>query len=316
MRIFEFLAVADPATTARLIRISAGHDVTVVLDLEDSLWDVTDQRRTAELKARGRRDLVELVSAEPARFARRRVAVRINRLSGGEAERDLEALARISRVVELEAVVLPKAETEADVVRCTEALRRHGVAHRALIPIVETRAGLANLDELMTAAVGCGVEWLIYGHYDLALDTGWWPIPEHDSTAFWEQVGPLIERIEAAGLGYVHPPFFQLYEVERFARIVGRVHAACSREYGVITLGRRQTAAADQLRREPWALAGFFAAAEDGSPTALARRVVAVFETNRRLGMSFALDARTGEFISPHVYLAARAHLESVDRRV
>ena len=41
MRIYQFTAIQPPAVTVRLIRASAGADTTVVLDLEDSLWDVT-----------------------------------------------------------------------------------------------------------------------------------------------------------------------------------------------------------------------------------------------------------------------------------
>ena len=45
MRIYQFTALQTPAVTARLLRASADANgsasTTVVLDLEDSLWDVT-----------------------------------------------------------------------------------------------------------------------------------------------------------------------------------------------------------------------------------------------------------------------------------
>ncbi|MGI8929399.1 MAG: hypothetical protein ACR2H0_08060 [Candidatus Limnocylindrales bacterium] len=51
---------------------------------------------------------------------------------------------------------------------------------------------------------------MAYGHHDFALDSGWWPFPEHNEASFREHVEPLITRMEVAGFGYVHPPFFQL----------------------------------------------------------------------------------------------------------
>ena len=53
MRIYQFTAIQPTAVTARLIRASDGPSTTVVLDLEDSLWDVDDEARTAQLKAAG-----------------------------------------------------------------------------------------------------------------------------------------------------------------------------------------------------------------------------------------------------------------------
>jgi hypothetical protein len=69
MRIYQFTAIQPPAVTARLIRASAGADTTVVLDLEDSLWDVDDEARTAELKAAGRAALKDLARSHANLFA-------------------------------------------------------------------------------------------------------------------------------------------------------------------------------------------------------------------------------------------------------
>jgi hypothetical protein len=43
----------------------------------------------------------------------------------------------------------------------------------------------------------------------------------------------------------------------------------------------------------------------------LARHVVDTYHANRRQAASFAVDGRSGEFISPHLYLAARNYLKS-----
>jgi hypothetical protein len=44
--ILQFVAMRGPAVTARLIRSSRQIPSTVILDLEDGLWDVTDASAT------------------------------------------------------------------------------------------------------------------------------------------------------------------------------------------------------------------------------------------------------------------------------
>jgi citrate lyase beta subunit len=245
MKTFLFLAMQQPEPTARLIRASARVSATVLLDLEDALWDVTDEARTSALKAAGREDLVTLARAHPDFFERRPIGVRINRVSGPEAERDFEALGRASRFVEFECLVLPKLETERDLTDCRAAIRTHKVACRSIVPIVETRRAMANLRELLAAVRRAGIEWVVYGHYDLGLDSGWWPFSEHNEPAFWDRAEPVIADIEAAGLGYVHPPYFHIHDDAGLALILERLRRVCRREFGILTIGLRQASLAD-----------------------------------------------------------------------
>ena len=310
MKVFQFLAVQEPRLTARLAQSSASLDVVVVLDLEDALWDVTDERRTTDLKAEGREHLLGLVRDHADLFARGQFGVRLNRWSSPDAALDLDALARARRLVELDSIVLTKVESEADLIDWATSLRDHGIVYRALVPIVETRAGIANLEAIAEGARRLGIAWLVYGHYDFSLDSGWWPVPDHDQAAFWRHVGPLIERIERQGLCYVHPPFFQLHDMDRFEGILSRLDATCGREFGVITLGRGQTSwASGRARRGPASRVPPLTEVVSEDPDAHATRIVAAFMAGKRPDLSFAIDLPRGEFISPHIYLAAREHL-------
>jgi len=221
-------------------------------------------------------------------------------------------LGRASRFVVLECIVLPKLETELDLVDCLAAIRTHKVACRSIVPIVETRRAMANLGELLVAFRRAGIEWVVYGHYDLGLDSGWWPFPEHNEPAFWDHVEPLIARIEAAGLRYVHPPYFHIHDDAGLARILARLRHVCRREFGILTIGLQQASMASRLREG----GGLPGAEPEGTPAddpvALARRIADAYLTTQRPGVGFALDPRTGEFISPHLYLAARDYLRKV----
>jgi citrate lyase beta subunit len=310
MRIYQFTAIQPPTLTARLIRASAGADTTVVLDLEDSLWDVDDEARTAQLKAAGRVALTDLARSHANLFAGRPIGVRINRVSGPEAALDIEALAQASRTVTFDCIVTTKVETAAEIATTLARLREASVAFRTVIPIVETRRGIAALDEIAAAAAQAGLRSLCYGHFDYALDAGWWPIPDPREPDFWSRVEPLIRQIESAGLAYVQPPYFETRDRAGLGRIIERLTKVCGREFGLITVGPRQSAQARRTGRT-----GIVEDAVESidrtveGPTELALDITASYTARDRRSAGFLLEPVSGRFISPHVYLAAREYL-------
>lgn len=318
MLILLFTAVRQPDVTARLIRSTRRTPSTVVLDLEDSLWDVTDSAGTSTLRAAGRTDLVALAQLDRELFSRQRVGVRVNRVSGPDAAADFEALGRASRFVEFDTVVVTKIESGADVSQNLAQLKGGGVAYRSVVPIVETRRGMDNLDDIIETSRSAGIERLAYGHFDLSLDSGWWPFPEPWESSFWTLAEPLIRRWESAGLEYVHPPYFQTHDEEGLALIIRRLERTCEREFGIITVGPRQAAMAarlggsaaryDEVEASSWATHR----ATGETPSEIAQRVTSTFLAARREPGGFALDHLTGTFISPHVYVAARNYLRQI----
>jgi len=149
-----FVPADRPAMLAKAQ--SRGADA-VLVDLEDAI--PPDGKSAARA---GLRDALHSGAlAGPAA-----VCVRINAVGEG-AERDLDALAGCS----VDAVVLPKAVRAADVAFVRDALDRvlpDGDAV-ALVPQVESTAGILALDELAAVA---GVTALAFGGEDFCVDLG------------------------------------------------------------------------------------------------------------------------------------------------
>jgi citrate lyase beta subunit len=306
----QLIVVQKPALTARQVRASANTGATIVLDLEDGLWDVPDDLRTAGMKAAAREQLAELAANSSEMFVNQRIGVRLNRLSDAESAADLAALKETARRgVRLAAVVVTKVEGPSELRDWTRLLSENSVSYDLLIPIVETVAGLANLDEICAAALELRLPWIVYGHYDYAFDAGWWPFPDDRDPAYWQHVEPIIQRIEAAGLGYIQPPFFRLRRLDEFAALLGRLAGTCRRQFGVLTFGRHQTAVAAGTEQPP-VLSEPRSNPPASDHRARARALIATFEAHRRPSASFAVDPSTGEFIAPHIYLAARRFLQ------
>jgi citrate lyase beta subunit len=321
MRTFLFLAVRAPEFTARLVRAANHSRATVILDLEDALWDVTDPARTAALKATGRESLVALARDHAELFTSGSIGVRVNRVAGDEADLDFEAVSRVAANVPLAFVVVPKVEGPADVHAARRRIAGLGLAPRALVPIVESRAAIADLDAILDAARAASVAWIVFGLYDLALDSGWWPFPDHRGPAHWALVRQVRDRVEAAGINYIDPPYANVDDDAGLARILARLERTCRREFGALTVGLGQARAASRFAagREHASPADAgtdgLSGDEAGSfeidvdPLEAASRVVEVYDARDRADTSFTVDPATGRFIPPHAYLAATRYL-------
>jgi citrate lyase beta subunit len=313
-RTLNLLAIQKPEITARLIRQVTGVDAVVILDLEDSLWDVADVARTAALKARGRQDLFELAKIHPEIFHRNRIGIRVNRFSSTEFSADLEVLSEMGETLPLSVIVPTKVESAQELLQCQKALHEAGVACEAVVPIVETLNGMTHLSEITSAAADTGIPAIIYGHYDYCLSAGLWPFPEFDEISYWELVEPFIAKVQSMGLGFVQPPFFSMYNDALFLGLLGELERKCKLPFGVLTFGPHQTRlCADVVGRKIQASVINLRESRSYSREEKSQRaadVIQAYESHRMENKGFAVDPRSGRFIAPHLYSAAKAYLD------
>ena len=128
--------------------LASGADA-VVLDLEDAVAP------DAKLAAR---QAIASWAASASAADRQRTVVRINEAASPLCADDLRMLASAG----LQALMLPKAESAAQVQQVCAALPGARV-----LALIETAAGLAAVDQVAHSA---GVQRLVYGTLDLALD--------------------------------------------------------------------------------------------------------------------------------------------------
>ena len=173
---------------------------------------------------------------------------------------------------------------------------------------------MMHLPEIASAAAQMGASAIIYGHYDYCLSAELWPFPEFDETGYWELFEPFIAQVECAGMSCVQPPFFSMYNDDIFLGVLGELGRRCQLPFGVLTFGLRQTklcadvtggslkAGQISLRHaEPLSI-------EDKTQRAI--EIIQTYESHRMENKSFAVNSRTGQFIAPHQFAAAKAFLE------
>ena len=309
--IFNFVTVRRPRALVRLIQRLADLGARPVIDLEDALWDVFRPERTSALKAAGRQALLAL--AGQPELADIPLGVRVNRVNEAEFERDLVALQALARIHPLDCVVGTKIESPQDVETYLARLRSAGVPVDRFIPIVETRRGLEQLDAIARRAGRLGIAWVVYGFFDHSLDAGHWPFSRPQFREYWETVRGFAACVEAAGLNYIQPPYEQAYDDQGLAAICSRLSAICARPFGILTVSSAQVEQIAGSPRKAHSDLPPLAEPAGYSPrerSELAAAVVAAYETMRSNERAFIIEPGTGWFITPHLYLAAKAYLE------
>jgi citrate lyase subunit beta/citryl-CoA lyase len=132
----------------------------LILDLEDAV--------APEAKAAARDQVCAAVKA--GGYGQRELIIRINGLATPWGQTDLEAAAAAGP----DAVLLPKPDTGADIVRATEALARAGApAKTKLWAMIETPLAILNLADIASASRGLGgrLACFVLGTNDLVKET-------------------------------------------------------------------------------------------------------------------------------------------------
>ena len=152
-RTFLFVPADRPERHARALAAGTGG---VIVDLEDAV--------APERKASAREGLVASFAALPE-AGRQRLLVRINASGTPWHDDDRAAVAALVGQGLIAGVVLPKAERAGDLQRLAEAIGPQG----QLVPLIESAAGLAAVDDLAAAPQ---VLRLAFGNLDFQADVG------------------------------------------------------------------------------------------------------------------------------------------------
>lgn len=289
--------------------------VLPLLDLEDGHMDVLAPHLTPVRKSAARRVILDL--CHRGRGSGKAVGLRVNSPGTEAFEQDLETVRAVSDAFKLTAVLVPKISSPEEFQFAESALRVQAVAPGQLYPMVETKAGLERADEIARAAGRIGAAGLAFGYHDYCLDAGLWPFPETGERAYWAAARPIATAAVRQGLRYVSPPVPALRETGGIRELLHRLGWLCGEPFDVLSAGPSQTAL--YLREFAVGRGGHSAVGPPPEPEdkeiaeeerkRLAVETCRLYEANRRPEHSFSADSRSGLFLSPHQYLAAKRYL-------
>jgi citrate lyase subunit beta/citryl-CoA lyase len=220
--IFLFVPAHEPRKVARALESASD---AVILDLEDAVPEAQ--------KADARREAAQCL-ARASSLGGPEMWFRIN-ATDPEFEQDLEAIDWTRAA----GVVVPKAEDPQRIARVERA------GAKRVLPLIETAAGLAMTDRLVTA--GERVHCLAIGTWDLALDLRLFHVDDpDDSDLIWQLRGEFVVTSRRLGL---RPPIdgvcAQFENEARFETVSRR--AAALGYGGKLLIHPRQIAIAQQI---------------------------------------------------------------------
>lgn len=308
-QVFQYMAIQRCPVLYRLLKKALCQECTIVLDLEDTLRDI-DKTKTKSLKAWGRLELSLFARTYPDFFKNKAVGIRVNDLKSFEFELDLEILAEISQIWDLECIIGPKIDSAENIQGYLSYLKNKGVRYKTFIPIIETIQGMNNLSSIVRHR---SVAQAFYGHNDYSLDLGQWPFFEQDEIEFWDIASPFIQKVEGLGVQYVHPPISYFSNKDFFSQVLLCLQSRCHHPFSVSSINSAQTALIHQLQDDPShirakELRSFSCSLQNKIESALYVRKIC--STKKR---NFGVDPMTGRFFSPHMYVAALQFLGQLD---
>lgn len=241
-----FFPGTRPELLSKAIASGAGR---VCVDLEDAV--------APESKSAARASVLDLLANHAAPP---RLVVRINHPSSLDGDQDLEAIVGVSRPPGPLTIMVPKVDALCDVDSVRTRLEAAAV-DAAIIPIIETAQGLANVEQIAKVE---GVSALLFGGLDLSVDL--------DCALEWETMlyarSRCVLAARLADVDLIDTPFFDVEDPEGL-----RLDAERARRLGFSAKAAIHPAQVAVIRE-----------AFRPSPERLerARRVVATFEREPR----------------------------------
>ncbi|MEO6132389.1 MAG: aldolase/citrate lyase family protein, partial [Saprospiraceae bacterium] len=236
MNIYQFIKYSDTASIEEFIPKEM--ECTVFcFDLEDSIQDTLDPFNTRALKSYHRAILKLILKKISIQSNRMAVGVRINDAHTKDYALDIEALAGAGPI---SSVFLPKAIHAEQVMDLQNRLELAGVHYTEIIPVIETKNGLHNLESILNLKSD-KIKSIAFGHCDYNLDNDIYPFIHQDAREYWNWVIRIFNRIRPYQLSFVNSPFLQLENDARFNDMLALLYSVCQGQFGQITLTARQT---------------------------------------------------------------------------
>ena len=283
--LYQCIPAYKPGPTIRLIKSALSTNCKILLDIEDSIQDIEHMAYTPQLKAQARMDLMEIFHSLPGH----KFSLRVNSTMGSEFRYDKEILHTAGHMIE--SVFLPKVESKMQLeMFCHE----YGDKFRLNL-IVESQAGIDNLESILTSEFVHNVDHVFFGNYDYHLDRKIYPVREQNSLQYWNVVAPLITMIEEYNVSFGNSPYANIGDTDCLAYSLDQLRRLCKRPFTMVSLHKVQTRYIQQCAHQMDSFSPGCDQQEYFSHT------LELFQRQRQKGRSFAINNR--RIITPQEYL-------------
>ena len=236
MNAYHFVKYNENSSLDNLIT-QTDNTTTLCFDFEDSIQDLLSPINTPALKATYRQYLKAIVEKSKIDFAKINIGVRINAMDSPEYLLDLIFLSEVKNV---STIFIPKAESSKQIIRLQNDLQKNGVNYDKIIPTIETKNGLNNLESILKINLN-KIGGIAFGHCDYNFDNSHYPFFHQDSKEYWTWIIKIMTIVKPYNLCLVNSPFLQLNNDEFFKSMLNVLYAIAGNNVAQITLTKKQS---------------------------------------------------------------------------
>jgi citrate lyase beta subunit len=286
----------------RINKINANGAVAV-FDLEDAFFIPFNKSLTAELKSSARKILYSFLNS--MKNENTKIGIRINNYSDKEYDNDISLLKSIGPI-DWECIFLPKTESVYFTEETITGLTKNNIKYKELIPIIESKRALENIEELCYCFRLKNINKLAYGHCDFNFDSEIFPFLSLDNKETTEIIKKIDQTALKYSIEYVNTPYLNLKDTSGFKNFALNIYFITGRKFSQVTLCKNQTETFNAISFEKINVKNSSDVPLDSYE--YAKKIIRYCESNRHSNKGFAISDNY-EVLSPHEYIIAKKFL-------
>jgi citrate lyase beta subunit len=303
--IYQFIKY-NSETSIESLEAKCKSGAIICFDLEDSIFNWIDETKGPGLKQDYRKWLNNILRKLKAETIPLKIGIRLNSFDSGEQQLDLESIPDGTKI---HTILVPKVETAFDIDSLAERLTAKNLNISEIIPIIESREGLHNLECIVSCKYP--VLKMGFGHCDYNLSIGSFPFFHQDSTEYWKWVNRIIAVLKTHNCTFINSAYLNLGDSAFFQSMLAHLQFICQGNFGQFTLSYQQILLCNTFSKQPNSIAEIGRNRLDLSINKeMLLSLKSTFEAENK-GQGFSMTSDTKTLTSPQEYISAKQHLAS-----
>ena len=202
-KIIQYLSLTRYKPLKKIINNLNNHNISIILDMEDSAQDLFNLDNNSKLKQICREGIKYLSNI--LNNLNNDFYIRINSIKDKNYEHDILSIKEnINEENSYLGIFLPKVESYSDILKLKDDLKKFKIK---IIIISETLKGLENLDLILMQDQNNLIQGVHYGHFDYCYDANIWPFTEPFHFEYWDNIFRILNLLKKNKKIFIQTPY-------------------------------------------------------------------------------------------------------------